>query len=65
MTSPKRHPIGAPEIVQYTGLLILIALIYKRFGPGGHTYVSALYLVLFAVALFLVVWPVALKTRNE
>ena len=53
MTPLKRHPIGGPEIVQLAGLLILIALIYKHFGPGVHAPVTLSVIFFFAIGLFL------------
>jgi hypothetical protein len=64
MTPLKRHQVGGPEIVQFAGLLILIALIYKHFGPVVRTPVTLSALVIFAVGLFLLIWPMSLKARQ-
>jgi hypothetical protein len=64
MTPLKRHPIGGPDIVQFAGLLILIALIYKHFGPGVHAPVTLSVIFFFAIGLFLLAWPMSLKARE-
>jgi hypothetical protein len=56
--------VGAPEIVQFAGLLIVIVVICKHFGPGlrGHMTLSAI--AFLAAGLFLLIWPMSLKARQ-
>jgi hypothetical protein len=60
----KRHKFGGPEIVQLVGLLILIDLDYKYFGPGVHVPVTLSAVTVFATGLFLLIWPMSLKARQ-
>jgi hypothetical protein len=64
MTPLKRHQVGAPDIVQFAGLLILIDVICKHFGPGLHTHMTLSGLALLAAGLFLLIWPMSLKARQ-
>jgi hypothetical protein len=64
MTPQRRHQIGAPEVVQLIGLAILIASIYRHFGPGMHSPVTPSVVAVFASGLFLWVWPMSLKARH-
>jgi hypothetical protein len=64
MTPVKRHQVGGPEIVQLAGLLILIDLIYKHFGPGACAPLTVPSLAVFAAGLFLLIWPMSLKARQ-
>jgi hypothetical protein len=64
MTPFKRHQVGAPEIVQFAGLLILIDVICKHFGPGVHAHLSPSGIALLAAGLFLFIWPMSLKARQ-
>jgi hypothetical protein len=63
MIPSKRHQVGGPEIVQFTGLVILIDMIYKYFGSGVQTHVTLSAITVFALGLFLLLWPMSLKTR--
>ena len=63
MTPGKRHHIGAPEVVQLLGLMIVISLICKAFGPGIHPHVTVSIVVGLAVGLFFVAWPMCLKAN--
>jgi len=51
-------------VVQIIGLLILIACIYRHFGPGVHSPVTPSVVAVFAAGLFLWVWPMSLKARH-
>jgi hypothetical protein len=64
MTPLKHRQIEGPEIVQFMGLLVLIDLIYKYFGPGIHAHVTLSSLTVFAVGMFLVLWPMSLKVKQ-
>jgi hypothetical protein len=64
MTPIKRHHVGAPEIVQFAGLLILIDVIAKHFGPGVHTHLTLSTIALLATGAFLWIWPMSLKARQ-
>jgi hypothetical protein len=64
MTPQKRHQLGAQDVVQFTGLMILIASIYRHFGPGPHSPVTPSVIAIFAAGLFLWVWPMSLKARD-
>jgi hypothetical protein len=64
MTPIKRHQVGAPEIVQFAGLLILIDVIAKQFGPGAHTHLTLSTVALLATGVFLWIWPMSLKARQ-
>jgi len=64
MTPLKRHQVGGPEFIQFAGLVILIDMIYKYFGSGVQTHVSAGAIAVFATGLFLVLWPMSLKARH-
>jgi hypothetical protein len=59
----KRHQVGGPELVQFAGLLILIDMIYKYFGSGVQTHMTLSAFAVFAAGLFLLIWPMSLKTR--
>jgi hypothetical protein len=63
MTPLKRHQVGGPEMVQFAGLLILIDMIYKYFGSGTQTHMTLSGFAVFAGGLFLLIWPMSLKTR--
>src|SRR5271170_1159529 len=63
MTPLKRHQVGGPEIVQCAGLVILIDMIYKYFGSGVQAHMTPSAFAFFAAGLFLLVWPMAMKTR--
>jgi hypothetical protein len=64
MTPFKRHQVGAPEIVQFAGLLILIVVICKHFGPGLHAHLTQPAITFLAIGLFLMIWPMSLKARQ-
>jgi hypothetical protein len=64
MTPSKRHQMGAPEIIQFVGLLILIGLDYKYFGRGDHIPLTLSAVIVFATGLFLLVWPMSLKPKE-
>lgn len=64
MTPMKRHRVGAPEIVQVMGLLILVDLDYKYFGPGPHVSPTLSAMAVLAAGLFMLVWPMSLKARQ-
>jgi len=64
MTPLKRHQVGGPEIVQFAGLVILIDMIYKYFGSGAPAHVTLSAVTFFAIGLFLLLWPMSLKTRQ-
>ena len=64
MTPSKRHQFGGADIVQFVGLLILIDAIYKYFGPGVHAPVTVSAITVFAAGLFLLIWPMSLKTKQ-
>jgi hypothetical protein len=63
MTPSKHHQIGGPEIVESVGLVILIDMIYKYFGSGMHVPVTLTALAVFTTGLFLLLWPMSLKSR--
>jgi hypothetical protein len=64
MEPSKRHQIEGPDIVQFMGLLILIDLIYKHFGPGMHAHFTVSAIVAFVAGLFLLIWPMSVKARQ-
>jgi len=64
MTPIKRHHVGGPEIVQFAGLLILIGVIAKQFGPGVHVHLTLSTVSLLAAGIFLWIWPMSLKARQ-
>jgi hypothetical protein len=64
MTPWKHHRIGAPEIVESAGLVILIDMIYKYFGSGTHNPITPSAVTVFATGLFLLIWPMSLKPRR-
>jgi hypothetical protein len=64
MTPLKRHHVAGPEIVQFIGLLILIAVIQKQFGPGVHFHSMLSVVSVFTTGLFMLVWPMSLKARQ-
>jgi hypothetical protein len=64
MIPMKRHQVGAPDVVQFAGLLILIDVICKHFGPGVHAHVTVSGLAFLAVGLFFLIWPMSLKARQ-
>jgi hypothetical protein len=64
MTPFKRHQVGAPEMVQFAGLLIFIVVISKHFGPGAHIHMTLSAIAFLAVGLFLLIWPMSLKARQ-
>jgi len=64
MTPLKRHQVGGPQIVQFAGLVILIDMIYKYFGSGVRVHVTLSAVVVFAGGLFLLLWPMSLKSRQ-
>jgi hypothetical protein len=64
MTPSKRHQVGGPEIVQFIGLLILIGMDYKYFGPGVHIPLTLSAVTVFATGLFLLIWPMSLKAKE-
>ena len=51
-------------MVQIIGLVILIAAIYRHFGPGTHSPVTPSVVAVFAAGLFLWVWPMTLKAKQ-
>jgi hypothetical protein len=64
MQRSNRHRLGGPEIVQFIGLLIIIALICKHFGPGVHSPMTPSNITALVAGLFLLFWPMALKARS-
>ena len=60
----KRHHVGAPDVVQFAGLLILIDVICKLFGPGVHAHLTVSTVALLSTGLFLLIWPMSLKARE-
>jgi hypothetical protein len=56
--------VGAPEVVQFAGLLIIIGVICKHFGPGLHTHITLSAIAFFVAGLFLLIWPMSLKARQ-
>ena len=65
MTPFKRHQVGAPEIIQFFGLLILIGMDYKYFGRGVHIPLTLSAITVVATGLFLLIWPMSLKARER
>ena len=64
MTPFNRHQVGAPEIVQFAGLLIVIVVICKHFGPGLRGHMTLSTIAFLAAGLFLLIWPMSLKARQ-
>jgi hypothetical protein len=60
----RRHQIEGPDVVQFSGLLILIDLIYKHFAPGMHAHVTLSTITAFVAGLFLLIWPMSVKARQ-
>jgi H+/Cl- antiporter ClcA len=65
MTPSKRHQVGAPEIIQFFGLLILIGMDYKYFGRTTHIPLTLSAVIVFATGLFLLIWPMTLKVKQR
>ena len=56
--------MGGPEVIQFIGLLILIAMDYKYFGRGVHLRLTLSAITVFATGLFLLIWPMTLKAKE-
>jgi hypothetical protein len=64
VTPLKRHRVGGPEIVQFIGLVILIAMIYKCFGADALVPLKPSAITIFAIGVCLLIWPMFLRERE-
>jgi uncharacterized membrane protein (DUF485 family) len=61
----KRQPNGRTiDLVQWVGLILLIAFTYRHFGPEAHTPVTPSIIGIFAVAVLLLLGPISVKART-
>jgi hypothetical protein len=51
-------------VIQATGLVALIAFIYRHFGPQAQGPVTASAVAVLVGGVFLLLWPMSLKTRH-
>jgi hypothetical protein len=64
MTSFKRQQNGRLiDIIQWVGLILLIAFTHNHFGPGAHTPIMPAIGV-FGAAVFLLLGPIPLKLKQ-
>jgi hypothetical protein len=52
------------DIIQWGGLISLIAFTYKHFGPGATTPITPTAIAVFAGAVFLLLGPIPLKFKE-
>jgi len=52
------------EIIQWTGLILLISFTYRHFGPEAHTPLTPGVLAIFGAAVFLLLGPIPLKFKE-
>jgi hypothetical protein len=64
MTPLKRHRVGGPEIVQLSGLVILIGMICKYFGAGMLFAMTPSTITVFVIGICLLLWPMFLRERG-
>jgi len=62
MIPMKRHPIRGLDLIQFTGLIILIGFIYRHFGPGTHPPGTSSVFIVVAAGSFVLMWLTSLKT---
>jgi hypothetical protein len=52
------------ESLQWMGLVLLIAFTYRHFGPEAQTPITPSVIAIFAVAVFMLIGPIPLKTKE-
>jgi hypothetical protein len=61
----KRHSNGhVVDIIQWVGLICLIAFTYKHFGPEARTPITPSVIGIFGAAVFLLLGPIPLKFKE-
>jgi hypothetical protein len=64
MIPARRHQIGVSDVVQFTGLMVLIGFIYRNFGPDAPGPVTPSAVAVLVAGVVLLLWPMRLKSRN-
>lgn len=52
------------DLVQWTGLILLMAFIYQHFGPEARTPITPSVIGVFGAAVFLLLGPLPLKFKE-
>ena len=64
MAPTKRNPVGRIiDLVQWMGLLVLIAFTYRHFGPEARTPITPSVIGIFAAGVFVLLGPLPLKFK--
>jgi hypothetical protein len=65
MRSFKRHQNGhIVDIVQWVGLILLIAFVYRHFGPEVRTPITPSIIGVFGAAVVLLLGPIPAKFKQ-
>jgi len=52
------------DLIQWVGLIALIAFVYRHFGPEVRTPISPAAIGIFGAAVFLLLGPIPLKFKH-